>query len=137
MAFNYKLQGPQKYTGAALMIDGLPEKDGKPQPEDLSGYKELSFEMEAAGPRRVRVQLLSQKTNLTIVPGFEPSFTLEVKPGFQTYHVPMKKVETPAGTPPNSAGAKAILKQVTGLQFVTDEQGSSGHIIIDNVVFQK
>jgi hypothetical protein len=137
MAFNYKLAAGQKYTGAALMINGLPDKDGKPQPEDLSGYKEMAFDMEAGGPRRIKVQFLSQKTNLTVVPGFEPSYVVDVKPGFETYRISMKKVDTPKDTPPNSASAKAILKQVTGIQIVTDEQGSSGHIIIDNVIFQK
>lgn len=137
VAFNYKLVAGQKYTGAALMVNGLPDQDGKPQPEDLSGYKEMSFEMEAAGPRRIKVQFLSQKTNLTVVPGFEPSYVVEVKPGFDTYRIPVKKVDTPKDTPPNSASAKSVLKQVTGIQIVTDEQGSSGHFIIDNIVFQK
>ncbi len=137
MAFNYKLVAGQKYTGAALMINGLPGKDGKPQPEDLSEYKVMTIEMEAAGPRRVRIQFLSQKTGLTVAPGFEPVYVLDVKPGFVKYEIPMKKVDNPKDTPANSASAKAVLKQVTGIQIVTDEQGSSGHIIVDNVVFQK
>ena len=137
MAFNYKLIAGQKYTGVALMINGLPEKDGKPQPEDLSEYKVMTVEMEAAGPRRVRIEFLSQKTGLTVAPGFEPVYVLDVKPGFVKYEIPMKKVDTPKDTPANSAGAKAVLKQVTGIQIATDEQGSSGHFIVDNVVFQK
>jgi hypothetical protein len=137
MAFNYKLVAGQKYTGVALMINGLPEKDGKPQPEDLSGYKEMTIEMEASGPRRIRVQFLSQQTGLTVAPGFEPVYVLDVKPGFVKYEIPMKKVVTPKDTPANSAIAMAVLKQVTGIQIATDEQGSSGHIIIDNVVFEK
>jgi hypothetical protein len=137
MAFNYKLQAPQQYTGAALQIDGLPQVSGKSQPEDLSGYKELSFDMEADGPHYVRVQLLSLNTSLTVVPGNEAFVQVDVKPGFQNYRIPMKKFATPNNAPPNSAGVKAILKQVTGLQFATNEAGSSGHIIIDNVVFQK
>ena len=137
VAFNYKLVAGQKYTGVALIINGLPERDGKPQPEDLSGYKEMTFDMEAAGPQRIKVQFLSQKTNLTVAPGFEPSYVVEVKPGFETYRISIKKVDTPKDTPPNSASAKSVLQQVSGIQIVTDEQGSSGHIIIDNIVFQK
>jgi hypothetical protein len=137
MAFNYKLQAPQQYTGAALQIDGLPQANGNSQPEDLSGYKEMSFDMEADGPHFVRVQLLSLKTNLTVVPGNEAFVQIDVKPGFQNYRIPMKKFAIPNSAPPNSAGVKAILKQVTGMQFATNEAGSSGHIIIDNVIFQK
>jgi len=137
MAFNFKLFGPQEWTGVGITINGLPEVDGKTQPEDLSGYKELVFDVELAGPPQLKIQLLSQKTDLSVAPGNEPFVVLDVKPGFQTYRIPLKKFDTPRGSPVWSADVKKVIKAVTGLQFAVEKQGSAGHVLIDNVEFRK
>ncbi len=138
MAYNYKLLAPQQYAGVALTIGGLPAgSDGKPQAEDLSVYKELSFDMEAAGPHHVRVQFLSEKSDVTVNPGFEPFCEVDVQPGMQNYRCPIKKIDTPTGAPASNSPAKAILKKVTSLQFVVNELGSSGHVVLDNITFVK
>jgi hypothetical protein len=138
MAFNFKIDGPQKYAGASLNINGYPEvAKGKPQPEDLSGYKELIFDAEVVGPKQLKVQLMSQNTSISVWAGNEPFVYVDIEPGFRTYHVQMKKFDTPRGAPIGTAVAKDVLKNVTGIQFVIDKQGSAGHVIIDNVIFQK
>jgi hypothetical protein len=138
LAFNYKLIVDQKFAGAGMTINGQPAGPGGKLPsDDLSGYKELSFDMEASGPRRVRVQFLSENTGLTVTPGFEAFCVVQVTPGMQNYRCPLKKVEVAQDAPASNASAKQILKQVTSLQFVVTELGSSGHVLLDNITFLK
>ena len=40
--FSYELKSPNNYAAVTLSIHGLPDKDGKPVPEDVSAFSNIS-----------------------------------------------------------------------------------------------
>ena len=45
MKFDYSLHAPNQWSGVTVEMHGLPDADGKPMPEDVSGYKNLSLQV--------------------------------------------------------------------------------------------
>src|SRR5438874_11325429 len=59
--FDYALHAPNQWTGVTLEVHGLPDQDGKPVAEDLSGYKTLSLQVYATGIEILRLEALSKQ----------------------------------------------------------------------------
>ena len=86
--FDYSLLAPNQWSGVAMEIHGRPDADGGPQPDDVSGYKYLTLQVYATGIRILRLEIRSNESGKDTRSVF-PLFTLEVKPGFNTYRVPL------------------------------------------------
>ena len=100
--FDYTLHAPNQWTGVVLEIHGLPDADGKAVPEDLSGYKTLSLQVYATGIKILRLEALSKQRGKDTTFAW-PMDTFQVRPGFNTYKVPLKAFSQPALTSRSSS----------------------------------
>src|ERR1044072_3002576 len=58
-AFQYEMHMPNEWAGVNMEIFGQPEKDGKPVPDDISGYKYITVRIFGNGPQPARVDTLA------------------------------------------------------------------------------
>jgi hypothetical protein len=144
-AFSYTLSPPNAYANVTLEIHGLPDKDGKLVAEDVSAYKDLSFQMYAKGTpaptgvQYVRVELTSHGQGINLDYGF-PQAVLKLSPtGLNTYKVPFKTLSQPTWVQ-TRVDTKEVLRKLTSVQIsVYCEQCApiNGMVVIDNVAFEK
>jgi hypothetical protein len=137
--FDYALQAPNRWAGVAMEIHGLPDADGKPQSEDVSGYKFLSLQVYATGIRILKLETRSNESGKETL-AVHPMMTFAVKPGLNTYRVPLSGFTQPAGTDLR-VDPKNVLKKLTSIALIAFcdqcEQIQQGMIVVDNVVFEK
>jgi len=137
--FEYTLGAPNQWAGAAIEIHGLPDVDGKPQSEDVTPYKFLSLQAYATGVRILRLETRSNESGKDTL-SVHPMMTFAVKPGLNTYRVPLSGFTQPAGTELR-VDPKNVLKKLTSIALIAFcdqcEQTQQGIIVIDNVVFEK
>ncbi|SRR5258708_32310278 len=142
--FSYELPSPNNYATVTLSIHGLPDKDGKPVPDDVSGFINISLQVYAKGvpgPTGVpamRVELISHGQGLNLQWGFpQKNFKLSAA-GFNTYKIPLKSLAQPQYAP-NRVDAKEVLKKLTEVQISVYCEGGctpiNGTVVIDNVIF--
>lgn len=138
IAFEYELYSPNQYAGVGVEVNGLPDKDGKPVAEDVSGYKFLSMQVYATGVTNLRVEIFSRGQGISLTSGF-PQMSFKVKEGFNTYRVPLGSLQQPRWVE-TKVGAKDVLKKLTGLSltaFCEQCTPLRGTVVLDNVVFEK
>ena len=138
IAFDYELYSPNQYAGVGVEVQGQPYKDGKQQPDDVSGYKFLSMQIYATGVQGLRVELISRGQGISLSSGF-PQATFKIKPGFNTYKLPLGSMSQPQWAQPR-VSAKDVLKKLTAVSLTAYcEQCTPVHgtVVVDNVVFQK
>ena len=137
--FDYSLLAPNQWAGVAMELHGLPDADGKPQPEDVSAYKYLSLQIYATGIRILRLEIRSNESGKDTRSVF-PLYTVEVKPGLNTYRVPLSGFVQP-GWADIRVDPKDVLKKLTSLSLTAFcdqcDQPRQGMVIVDNVVFEK
>lgn len=137
--FEYSLQAPNAWSGVALEIHGRPDADGKPQTDDVSGYKYLSLQVYATGIRILRLETRSNESGKDTRSVF-PFMTFEVKPGFNTYRVPLSGFTQPSWADIR-VDPKDVFRKLTSIALTAFcdqcEQSKQGIIVIDNVVFEK
>ena len=141
--FSYTLSSPNNYASVTLDIHGLPDKDGKPVAEDVSGYKNLTFQIYAKGSppptgvQNMRVELTSHGQGINLQYGF-PQATFRLSPtGFNTYKIPLKSLAQPSWVQ-DHVDTKEVLRKLTSAQFsVYCDQCTpiTGTLVIDNVIF--
>jgi len=138
IAFDYELYSPNQYAGVGVEVQGQPYKEGKPQADDVSAYKFLSMQIYATGVQGLRVELISRGQGVSLSSGF-PQATFKVKPGFNTYKLPLGSMSQPQWAQ-TRVGTKDVLKKLTSISLTAYcEQCTPVHgtIVVDNVVFQK
>jgi hypothetical protein len=137
--FEYSLLAPNQWSGVALEIHGRPDADGKPQTDDVSGYKYLSLQVYATGIRILRLELRANESGKDTRSVF-PMFQIEVKPGLNTYRVPLSGFTQPAWADIR-VDPKDLFKKLTSLSLTAFcdqcDQPKQGIIVLDNVVFEK
>jgi hypothetical protein len=141
--FSYQLTSPNAYASVTLEIHGLPDRDGKPVAEDVSSYKNLTFQVYAKGTppptgvQYIRVELTSHGQGINLQYGF-PQVTVKLgTTGFNTYKVPLKLLSQPSWVE-DRVNTKDVLKKLTSVQIsVYCDQCTpiNGMIVIDNVIF--
>ena len=140
MKFEYSLLAPNQYTGVAVEIHGLPDADGKPQPDDVSGYKYLSLQLYATGIRILRLETRTNETGKDTLTQW-PMYTVEVKQGLNTYRVPLTGFTQPSWVKDVRIDPKDVLRKLTSIAIVAfcDQcnQPQQGMVIVDNIVFEK
>jgi hypothetical protein len=141
IAFDYELYSPNQYAGVGVEVHGLPDKDGKPEAEDLSGYKFLSmqvFAKGAPGVSNLRVEIMSRGQGINLTGGF-PQMTFKVKEGFNTYKIPLGSLQQPTWAA-TKVSAKDVLKKLTAISltaFCEQCTPMHGMVVVDNITFQK
>jgi hypothetical protein len=138
IAFDYELYSPNQYAGVGVEVHGQADKDGKPVPDDLSGYKFLSMQIYATGVSNLRVEIISRGQGINLTSGF-PQMSFKIKPGFNTYKIPLGSLNQPSWAA-TKVGAKDVLKKLTVVALTAYcEQCTPLHgtVVVDNIVFQK
>ena len=136
-AFDYELY-PNQYAGAGIQIAGQADKDGKPVADDLSAYKYISLDVYATGVPRLRLEITSRGQGINMSSGF-PSSAIKVKPGLNTYKIPLNSLEQPSWAD-TKVNTKDVLKKLTAVSVTAFCEGCSpmkGMVVVDNVVFEK
>ncbi len=141
--FGYLLSSPNNWANVTLEIHGLPDKDGKPVADDVSRFKNLTFQIYAKGtppPTGVgymRVELTSRGQGINLQYGF-PQTTFKLSPtGFNTYKIPLKSLEQPSWVQIR-VDKKEVLQKLTSVQisvYCNQCTPTSGTVVIDNVIF--
>ena len=137
IAFEYELPAPNQYAGAGVEIHAQADKDGKPVALDVSRYKNLMMQLYATGVESIRVEFVSQGQGISISNG-SPQMSFKLKPGFNTYQVPLKSLSQPPWADVR-VSPKDLLKKLTSISVVAScEQCTpiKGTVVIDNLVFQ-
>ena len=139
MKFDYALHAPNPWAGVSVEIHGLPDVDGKPAPEDLSGYKTLSLQVYATGIEILRLEAVSKSRGKDSSFAW-PVMTFKVRPGFNTYKVPLSGFSQPAWAPVR-VDPKTIFKELTSINLTAFcdqcELNKEGMVIVDNLAFEK
>jgi hypothetical protein len=140
MKFDFALFSPNQYAGVVVEIHGLPDADGKGVPEDVSGFKTLSLEAYATGIQILRLSAISGERGKDMAMTY-PEMTFKVRPGLNTYKVPLTAFAQPAWVTDRRVDAKDILKKLTSINLVAFcdqcDTNKQGMVIVDNLVFEK
>ena len=113
-------------------------KDGKPVADDVSGYKQLSLQLYATGSDYVRVEFISHGQGINLEAGF-PQVPLKIKPGLNTYLIPLKGVSQPSWVQ-QRVDTKEVLKKLTAISisaYCNQCTPQQGMVAVDNLIFQK
>jgi hypothetical protein len=137
--FDYVLAAPNQYAGVAMEIHGRPDADGKPQTDDVSGYKYLSMQVYATGIRILRAEARTNESGKDTRSVY-PQYPFEVKQGFNTYRLPLDKFTQPSYADIR-VDPKDVLRKLTSIAISAFcdqcEQPQQGMVIVDNVTFEK
>lgn len=136
-SFEYNLLGPNDWANVTLEVMGHPMKDGKPVADDVSGYKQLALQLYATGVDSLRVEFVSHGQGINITAGF-PQLPLRIKPGLNTYVIPLKGVTQPSWA--EKVDTKEVLRKLTAITISTycnQCTPQQGMVLVDNLVFQK
>jgi hypothetical protein len=137
--FDYELYSPNQYAGVNLEVHGLPDKDGKPAADDVSGYKYLSMQVYATGVPRLRVELISRGQGIGMSSGF-PQSAFKVKPGLNTYKLTLNQFAQPSWVE-TKVSTKDVLKKLTAVSIAAFcDNGCTpvqGTVVVDNITFEK
>jgi len=137
--FEYSLQAPNQWSGVALEIHGRPDADGKPQTDDVSGYKYLSLQIYATGIRIMRLEMRTNESGKDTLSVY-PLYTFEVKPGLNTYRAPLTGFTQPSWADVR-VDPKEVFRKLTSIALTAFcdqcEQSMQGMIIVENVEFVK
>jgi len=138
--FEYSLQAPNPYAGVAMEIHGLPDANGKPQTDDVSGYKYLSMQIYATGIRILQIETRTNESGKDTGSVY-PTYTMEVKQGLNTYRVPMSGFAQPSWLRDTRVDPKDVFKKLTSIAVTAFcqqcETNMQGMVIVDNVTFEK
>ena len=140
MKFEYSLAAPNQWAGVTVEIHGLPDAGDKLVPEDVSGFKTLSLQVYATGIEILRVETISGESGKDMKLQY-PQMTFKVRPGFNTYQVPLTAFTQPAWVTERRVDPKDILKKLTSVNLTAFcdqcEVSKQGMVVVDNVVFEK
>jgi hypothetical protein len=139
MKFDYSLRAPNQWAGVTVEIHGQPDADGKFVPDDVSGFKTLSLQVYATGIEILRLESISKAKGKDMGTTF-PQMTFKVRPGFNTYQVPLKGFTQPEWANVR-VDPKDVFKVLTSINLTAFcdqcEANKQGMVIVDNVVFEK
>jgi hypothetical protein len=139
MKFDYSLRAPNQWAGVTVEIHGQPDASGKTVADDVTGFRILSLQVYATGIEILRLEAISKGRGKDMSMGY-PMMTFKVRPGFNTYQVPLKGFTQPAWVNVR-VDPKDIFKDLTAITLTAFcdqcELNRQGMVIVDNVVFEK
>jgi hypothetical protein len=134
----FAFAAPNQWAGASIEIKGQADANGKPQADDVTGYKKITLQLYATGVTTIRVQAISKGQGTDLQQGY-PEKVFKVRPGLNTYEVPLKTLLQP-GWVEIKVDPKKILQNLTQLNisaFCEQCTPTDGMLIVDNVTFEK
>jgi hypothetical protein len=137
VAFNFSIPAGNAWAGVTLEIHGMPEKDGKQVAEDMSGYNYIVVQVIAQGTETLRAEVNSKDNGVKVKDGEGYGANFPLKPGFNTYRLPLKQFTQPKWDTVIRVDLKEVLKHLTSVNFVVQKIPSVGQVVIDNVAFEK
>jgi hypothetical protein len=139
MKFEFALRAPNQWAGVTVEIHGQPDADGKYVSDDVSGFKNLSLQVYATGIEILRLEAISKGKGKDMGTVY-PLMTFKVRPGFNTYQVPLKGFVLPAWANVR-VDPKDVFKELTSINLTAFcdqcEFNKDGMVIVDNVTFDK
>ena len=139
MKFDFSLRAPNQWAGVTVEIHGRPDADGKFVPDDVSGFKNLSLQVYATGIEILRLEAISKGAGKDMGTVY-PLMTFKVRPGLNTYQVPLKAFTQPAWANVR-VDPKEIFKALTSINLTAFcdqcELNKQGMVIVDNMAFEK
>jgi hypothetical protein len=139
MKFEFALRAPNQWAGVTVEIHGQPDADGKFVTDDVSGFKDLSLQVYATGIEILRLEAISKGAGKDMGTVY-PVMTFKVRPGFNTYQVPLKGFTQPARANVR-VDPKDVFKALTSVNLTAFceqcELNKQGMVIVDNIVFEK
>jgi hypothetical protein len=138
-AFEYEFRIPNEWEGVNLEIFGQPEKDGKLEADDVSGYKFITLRVFAKGPRQIRLELITRGHGANLEAGY-PTVNFVVSPGFNTYKLKLDSFNQPEWVTTPLDLKRDVLKKLTSVTvgvFCDKCTLEKGTVVIDNVAFEK
>jgi len=142
--FDFAIMAPNNWAGAGIEIKGQADADGKTPPDDVTGFKKITFQLYAKGAETIRVEAISRGHGADLQQGY-PQMSFKAKPGLNTYEVALKALVQP-GWVDVKVDPKKILQKLTALSIAVycggDPQAgqcrpTEGMLIVDNIVFEK
>ena len=136
--FEFGFMAPNNWAGATLEIKGQADAGGKAPADDVSGYKKITFQLYATGAEMIRVEAISRGHGIDLQLGW-PQKTFKVRPGLNTYEVPLSSLVQP-GWVDIKVDPKKVLQKLTGLNITAYCEPclpKQGMLIVDNVAFEK
>ena len=137
IAFDFQLQSSNQYAGVGVEIHAQADQDGKSVGLDVSSYKYLVLQLYATGVQTIRIEFTTRGQGLT-TPDAPPQSSFTVKPGFNTYQIPLKSLSQPVWATVKLS-PKDVLKKLTSINVVAYCEACtpmSGTVVMDNLVFQ-
>jgi hypothetical protein len=137
-AFDYELRPPNEWAGVNMEVFGQPEAGGKLVADDVTGYKFITLQIFAKGPKSVRIELVSRGQGVNLEWGY-PMATFRLSPGLNTYKLKLDSFRQPQGA--NRVDLKKdILAKLTSVTVgVVCERCEIEHgtVVVDNIAFEK
>ena len=139
MKFDFSLRAPNQWAGVTVEIHGQADADGKFVPDDVSGFKNLSMQVYATGIEILRLEAISKGTGKDMGTVY-PQMNFKVRPGLNTYQVPLKGFTQPAWANVRT-DPKDIFKALTSINLTAFceqcQLNKQGMVIVDNMIFEK
>jgi hypothetical protein len=140
MKFDFSLRAPNQWAGVTVEIHGLPDANGTSVPDDVSGFKTLSLEVYATGIQILRLETIGGERGKDMAMQY-PQMTFKVRPGLNTYKVPLSGFTQPAWVTDRRVDPKDIFRKLTSINLTAFcdqcEALKEGMVIVDNVLFEK
>ncbi len=138
LAFDYELLAPNQYAGVGAEVHGQADKDGKPVPDDVTGYKTITLQIYATGVTSLRLEFTSRGAGLKNLSAY-PQTTFKVGQGFNTYKISLGSLAQPPWAE-DRINPKEVLKALTSITLTAycDQcKPVNGTVVVDNIIFQK
>jgi len=140
MKFEFSLLAPNQWAGVTVEVHGQADADGTPVPDDVSGFKNLSMQVYATGIEILRLEAISKGARGKDMAMVYPQKTFRVRPGFNTYQVPLSSFVQPAWANVH-VDPKEVFKSLTSINLTAFcdqcELNKQGMVIVDNMIFEK
>lgn len=137
-AFDYEFRIPNEWAGVNMEVFGEPEKDGKLVPDDVSGYKFITFRAFAKGAQYLKLELITRGQGANLESGY-PAATVRLAPGFNTYKLKLDTFSQPDWAMPLDL-QRDVLKKLTSITVGVHCDKcimEKGTVVVDNIAFEK
>jgi hypothetical protein len=135
--FEFAFMAPNQWAGAGIEIKGRADADGKPQTDDVSGYKKITLQLYAKGADMIRIEAISRGLGNDLQT--YPQMSFKVRPGLNTYEVALNALAQPRWVEIKE-DSKKVLQKLTALNvtaYCEPCRPAEGMVLVDNVVFEK
>jgi hypothetical protein len=139
MKFDFSLRAPNQWAGVTVEIHGQPDVDGRFVPDDVSEFSRLSMQVYATGIDILRLEAISKGTGKDMGTVY-PQMTFKVRPGFNTYQVPLSGFTQPEWANVR-VDPKDVFKALTSVNLTAFcdqcDTNKTGMVIVDNMAFER